>query len=82
MTFEEANNSLEDYINSMVSYSTNSLLDRFEIKPARSTCFDCTRIDKCSMYRSIKRDCIVGECRYFENREVLEDERATQICKQ
>ena len=82
MTFEEANNSLEDYVNSMVSYSTSSLLDRFGIKPARSTCFDCTRIDKCSMYRSIKRDCTVSECRYFENREVLEDERATRICEQ
>ena len=84
MTFEEANNSLEDYINSMVSYSTSSLLNRFEIKPARSICFDCTRIDKCNMYRSIKRDCTVGECRYFEifeNREVLEDERATRICE-
>ena len=50
MTFEEANNSLEDYINSMVSYSTSSLLNRFEIKPARNICFDCMRIDKCSMY--------------------------------
>ena len=81
MTFEEANNSLEGYINSMVSYSTSSLLDRFGIKSARSICFDCTRIDKCNMYRSIKRDCTVGECRYFENREVLEDERATRICE-
>ena len=81
MIFEEANNSLEDYINSMVSYSISSLLDRFGIKPARSICFDCTRLDKCNMYRSIKRDCTVGECRYFENRGVLEDERATRICE-
>ena len=49
MTFEEANNSLEDYINSMVSYSTSSLLNIFKIKPARNICFDCMRIDKCNM---------------------------------
>ena len=71
MTFEEANNSLEDYINSMVSYSTSSLLDRFEIKLARNICLDCARIDKCRMYQSVRKYYTVDECRYFENREVF-----------
>lgn len=71
MAFEEANKSLEEYVDSMVAYSTSSLLDRFEIKLARDICLDCTRIDKCRMHQSIKRSYIIGECKYFENREVF-----------
>lgn len=71
MTFEEANRSLEEYVNSMIVYSTSSLLDRFEIKLARNICLDCTRIDKCRMFQSIKRDYTASECKYFENREVF-----------